>query len=73
MVQGDRRRLGSAGSQVRSPAQWVKDLVLQLTLRLQLGSDPWPGNSIRHGAAKKRGEGFRVGFPGKKTVASDRA
>ena len=37
-------------------AQWVKDLVLaQLWHRLQLwlGSDPWPGNFICHGAAKK--------------------
>ena len=26
---------------------------LQRGLQLQLGSDPWPGNSIWHGAAKK--------------------
>ena len=40
---------------IPSPAQWVKDLALfQLSLRsrLWLGSDPWPGNSICHGAAK---------------------
>ena len=38
------------------PAQWVKDLVvLQLWCRsqLQLGSDPWPRNSMCPGAAKK--------------------
>ena len=38
------------------PAQWVKDLALpQLRLRsqLQLGSDPWPRNSICCEAAKK--------------------
>ena len=37
-------------------AQWVKDLVLpQLWLRLQLllGSNPWPGNSLCCGVAKK--------------------
>ena len=32
-------------------AQWVKDPGL---LQLQLGSDPWPGNSMCHRAAKKR-------------------
>ena len=40
-------------------AQSVKDLALpQLwhRLQLQLGSDPWPRNSICHGAAKKGGE-----------------
>ena len=26
-------------------------------LQLQLGSDPWPTNSIRHGAAKKEKQG----------------
>ena len=39
------------------PAQWVKDLaLLQLWCRsqLQLRSDPWPRNSMCHGAAKKR-------------------
>ena len=53
--------LRSAGKHVWSPsqAQWVKDLVLtQLRLRWQigLGSDPWPGNSICLGAAKKEKE-----------------
>ena len=35
-------------------APWVKDLAL-LRLRWQLwfGSDPWPGNSICRGEAKK--------------------
>ena len=36
-------------------AQWVKDLVLPwlwLRSQLQLGFDPWPGNSICYGAAK---------------------
>ena len=45
-----------AGS-IPGPAQWVKALVLlQLwrSLHLWLGSDPWPGNSICHGAAKKK-------------------
>ena len=37
------------------PTQWVKDLAfLQLHYRLQLREcDPWPGNSICHGASKK--------------------
>ena len=37
-------------------AQWVKDpglLQLQLGPQLQLESDPWLGNSICNGAAKK--------------------
>ena len=41
---------------VPSPAQ-VKDLMLpqlQLKSRLQLRSDPWPGNSICHSTAKKQ-------------------
>ena len=41
------------------PAQWVKDLASpQLWLRLQLwlGSDPWPGNSMCQGMAKKKKE-----------------
>ena len=50
--------LGALGCQLHlSLAQWVKDPVLpQLHLRsqLQLGSDPWPGNSICHRAAKKK-------------------
>ena len=43
MAQWDRQHLESY------PAQWVKDLVLQLWFE----SDPWPGNSMCHGAAKK--------------------
>ena len=42
---------------VPGPAQWVKDPTFpQLWFRLQLwlGSDPWPGTSMCHGAAKKR-------------------
>ena len=38
-------------------AQWVKDpvfLQLLLRLRLWLGSDPWPKNSICRRAAKKQ-------------------
>ena len=38
-----------------STARWVKDPALshlQLRSRLQLGSDPWPGDSIYHGAGK---------------------
>ena len=36
------------------PVQWVKDLVLPL--KLQLESEPWPGNSMCRGAAKKEKE-----------------
>ena len=42
---------------IPGPAQWVKDLALlqlQLTLQLQFGPDPWPGNSICHRVAKKK-------------------
>ena len=60
MSQWDWWHLWSTGIQVPSPglAQWAKDLALpelrlQLRSQLQLGSDPWPGNSICHGAAKK--------------------
>ena len=44
---------------IPGPAQWVKDpALLQPWCRLQLwlGSDPWPGNSICHRAAKKENE-----------------
>ena len=37
-------------------AQWFKDVTpppLQLRSQLWLGADPWPGNSIGQGAAKK--------------------
>ena len=38
-------------------AQWVKDLTvpqLWLRLQLQLGSDPWPRNSVCCGALKNK-------------------
>ena len=36
-------------------AQWVKDpALLRLRSPLQLGSDPWSGNSLCHRAAKKK-------------------
>ena len=41
---------------IPGPVQWVKNLPLLqlwLGLQLQLGSDPWPGNSICHGTAKR--------------------
>ena len=41
---------------IPGPAQWVKDLVLlqlQRRSQLQLRSDPWPGNPICRGVAKK--------------------
>ena len=43
-------------SSILGLAQWVKDpelLQLQRMSQLQLRSDPWPGNSICCGAAKK--------------------
>ena len=38
------------------PAQWIKDLMLQLWFSswLWLGSDPWPRSFICHGVAKKK-------------------
>ena len=39
------------------PAQWVKDLALpqlQCMAKLQLGSDPWPGNYMPRGGKKKK-------------------
>ena len=42
---------------IPGPAQRVKDLVLlelRLSSQLWLGSDPWPRNSMCHGAAKKK-------------------
>ena len=58
MAQWHQRPLGRDGTQVRSPgpAERLKDLVLQplwFRSKLQLGSDPWPGNSICCRAAKK--------------------
>ena len=58
MAQFDQWHLWSTGTQVQSPAQHsgLKDpglLQLQHRLQLQLGSDPWPGNSICCRVAKK--------------------
>ena len=42
---------------ILSPAQWVKDPAwpqLQHRSQFQLGSDPWPRNSVCHGVAKKK-------------------
>ena len=49
---------GISAEQVQSPAQHsgLQELVLQqlwYRLQLQLGLDPWPGNYICHGVAKK--------------------
>ena len=65
--------MGSAASQERwdvgsspGPARWVKDPSwLQLLRRSQLwlGSDPSPGNSICHGAAKERKTKKKSGVP----------
>ena len=49
VAQQDQQCLGSARMRVQCLAQWVKDPAM---LQLQLGSDPWPGNSICPGAAK---------------------
>ena len=57
MMKQDKRRLWSTGSQVQSPAQYVKDLALLQVPRsshLWLGSDPWPGNSRGHGPTRKK-------------------
>ena len=58
VAQRDQQHLWSTGTQVRSPAQQIrlKDpvlLQLQCRSKLQLGSDPWPRNSIRCAVAKK--------------------
>ena len=56
VVQRDWKSLRSTGMQVRSLAQWVKDLAspqLRVRLQLWLRSDPWPGNSICCRVAKK--------------------
>ena len=42
-----------AGS-ILSQAQWVKDLLLPQVQLRQLGSDPWPGNSICGKVAKRK-------------------
>ena len=61
MAQWDRQHFGSAGTQVQSPARHsgLKDpvlLQLQLRSKLLLRSDPWPGNSMCQGMAKKGGK-----------------
>ena len=57
MAQEDQWHLWITGTQVCSGPAWqVEDLaLLQLWHRSQvhLGSDPWSGNSICHGVAKK--------------------
>ena len=51
VVQRDWRCLGSTGHRFDpNLVQWVRDLVLP---QLRLISDPWPRNSVCHGAAKK--------------------
>ena len=61
MAQRDWQSLGSAQTQAQSPA-WHCGLRIYhciscgLGLQLQLGSNPWPGNSICPWAAKKKGE-----------------
>ena len=52
MVQKDWWCLGSAGMQVQSLAQH-SGLRIWHWSKLQLTSDPWPGNSISHRVAKK--------------------
>ena len=59
MAQWDQQRLCSSRTQVPPPAQWIKDLALPPLwhgLQLWLGADPWPGNSMCHGVAKKEGK-----------------
>ena len=60
MVQRDWWLLGrehwDMGS-ISDRAEWVKDPEspqLRLRLQLQLRSDPWPENSMCHGAVKKK-------------------
>ena len=57
VAQRDPRCLWSTGTQIQFPAQHsgLKDLVLlqlQHRSKLRLRSDPWPKNSIHHGAAR---------------------
>ena len=40
-------------SSIPGLSRWVKDPALSHRLQLGLGSDPWPGNAICLGAAKK--------------------
>lgn len=44
---------------IPSVAPWFKELALlqlQPRLQLHLGSDPWPGSSVYHGATKKKNQ-----------------
>ena len=60
VAQQDQQHLRSAGMQVRSLAQhsglrkWGCVAVAQIATTAQIRSDPWPGNSICHKAAKKK-------------------
>ena len=60
VTQQDQQHLRSAGMQVRSLAQhsglrkWGCVAVAQIATTAQIRSDPWPGNSICHKAAKKK-------------------
>ena len=50
---------------IPSPTQWVKDSVLpplQCRSQLQLGLDPWPGNSTYHRVAEKEKKGKKKGL-----------
>ena len=48
---------------IPNPEEWVKDSELpqlQLGSQVQLGSDPYPGNSIWHQAAKKEKKNLEI-------------
>ena len=52
-------------SSIPSLAQWVKNpALLQHSSQLRLKSDPWPGNSICHRAAKKGGKKIAISEAG---------
>ena len=53
VAQGDQQHFWSTeAGLIPHLAEWFKDLVLPQ--QLQLGSDPWPGNSLCCRVAKKR-------------------
>lgn len=55
--QGERQRLGCAGTRVQLLAWHTgSGPLLRLSSRLQLGSDPWPGSSTCHREAKQTNE-----------------